>query len=1075
MSNSPDSIYLDLSVSNNDNLGNKIQNSINFTEARTNPLLDNPSNYDMSIVRFNIDTPGPCLPIITPLVNVDGINSDLNELAYTITMAKVSNNQLDNLTTQHVRYSPEDQSVPLAQNQFKTTIVNGGIIYPTVNNSFSNQGNNSFTTSTFSGSYPIATTPTEYLGNKIENNAHGFSVVWNVGQFTIAKIPAGYPSEYSYLEINNIPQNTFEYNFTGWTLGRSDNLSGYFNVSETIFEIYWLSATSVAIKVYADFPYNPPIQPGESVTFTRPYGDTTAYNIIFTAPLDTVPTFPSNTVTSVYPVGANPTVTFSNAGNIYVPPIQTSPYPSISEYLGYFVSPLSTGFSRPNYNSISPLQLTTNTPIPTTTNYYTGATLSVAYANFILYQSTRYTLLTSSTILVNDIQFTTADTELNYNYVLGGVLDAIPNICSQTAVSGINFQGGFNESMTFMCDIITELATVSSFTPALTPLQEIDAVGAVVTFDSAIYNLGIPDSTSTVPGLGAVLLVCESSDEGILVYVQNPSYRVTSLPSNSENYIGSTLSWEYLDQNNNWTLFTTPPINSVSIGFPNFDNYYLLVFNFTMFTPPSTASQKNLRININNSALINSAYGLTTISSVSGGSMTLAPAQDPTPYFPFLYQNLAYPQVPQQFQNEFWQTTAQVVSPMRMVISLADASTDPLNVPSASIYAVSIVGTNITTYNPISITTSSYSAGTGNTTFSPANWSLPNIPATTTPNSLHVQYLIVTTITFPQIFNQWTGNLLSISMDGVSTKSVISSQNISNGYYNIYNVKWFLCLVNKCLRDVWLAIEPTQVALVPYFIVDENTNFFTLFTPCLITPTVINFAPSETAANGLSVTSPVYVGENSNPAVTHTIFFNEPLYNLFCGINSVYYGNKVPIFVNPNDQAVANANPYLFNYYMQPINYSNLNKTGNYIFSTSEYSSVPMWSPIKSIQFTSTLLPNLLTYTSTPVPFNNLNHNGQQNVGNNSEISSQITDIQVGLVTGSEYKPQLLYIPKAQYRLISLLGSNAINNVDFQISFTNKYGQTIPIRLSSQCTANLKILFQRKRMNLKNLPPYDTN
>jgi hypothetical protein len=410
-----------------------------------------------------------------------------------------------------------------------------------------------------------------------------------------------------------------------------------------------------------------------------------------------------------------------------------------------------------------------------------------------------------------------------------------------------------------------------------------------------------------------------------------------------------------------------------------------------------------------------------------------------------------------------------------MVISLADASTDPLNEPSASIPGVSIVGTNISTYNPISILTSSYSDLTGNTTFSPASWILPNIPATTTPNYLHVQYLIVTTITFPQIFNQWISNLLSISMDGVSTSSVISSQNISNGYYNIYNVKWFLCLVNKCLRDVWLTIEPTQTANVPYFTVDENTNFFTLFTPCLTTSPVINFAPSESAANGLSVTTPVYVGENSNPAVTHTIFFNEPLYNLFCGINSVYYGNKVPIFVNPADQVIANANPYLFNYYMQPINYSNLNKTGNYIFSTSEYSSVPMWSPIKSIQFTSTLLPNLLTYTSTPVPFNNLNHNGQQNVGNNSEISAQITDIQVGLLTGSEYKPQLLYIPKAQYRLISLLGSNAINNVDFQISFTNKYGQTIPMRLSSQCTANLKILFQRKRMNLKNLPPYDTN
>lgn len=1075
MSSSPDNIYLDLSITNNDNLGNKLQNIVNFSQTRTNAIIDNPSNYDMSIIRFSMDTAGPNLPIITPLINIDGINSDSNELAYTITMASVNGSSLDNLKTNHVRYSPEDLSVSFPQNQFKTVIVNGGVIYPTVNNSFSTQGLNPFTTSTFSGTYPIATTPTEYIGNKIENNAHGFSVVWNVGQFTLGKIPAGGLTEYSYLEINNISQADFAYNFTNWTLGRSDSLSEYFNVSEDIFAVYWLSSTSLAIKVYGDFPYSPTLQPGETITFTRPYGDTTAYEIIFTAPLDTVPTFPTNTVTSVYPVGVNPTVTFSNTGYINVPAIQTSPYPSISEYLGYFVSPLSTGFSPPNYNSISPLQLTTNAPIPTSTNFYAGATLSVAYANFILYQPTRYTLLTSTTILVNDMQFTTADADLNYSYVLGGLLDAIPNICSQTAVSGINFQSGFNESMTFMCDIITELATVTSFTPALNPQQEIDAVGAVVTFTSAIYNLGVPPSAGVPQNMPATFMQFLSSGSGNSCYLQSSGlFKISSLPTNYENYVnnGTTLGFDYYN-GVDFTTFITPQILVIELDYAN-----NLIYEFDPFTWPPDINNtfrqiRNLRLFINDSALINSSYGLTTISSVSGEGMTLAPAQDPTPYFPFLYANLVVP-APDHFINEFWQTSAQVVSPMRMVISLSDSSTYPLNTPSASIPGVSIVGTNITAYNPISITGSSYSSGTGNTTFSPANWSLPNIPATITPNYLHVQYLIVTSITFPQIYNQWTSNLLSISMDGVSTTSVLTSQNISNGYYNIYSVQWFLCLVNKCLMDVWSSLEPSYIGLTPYFVVDAGTNLITLITPQISTPISINFAPSE---NAVTTSNPVYIGVGSNPPVTHVIFFNEPLYNLFCGINSVYIGSNVPTFINPSDQTIANTNSYLFNYYIQPINYSGLNKSsdGNYIITTSEYSSVPMWSPIKSIQFTSTLLPNLLQYTSTPIPFNNLNHNGLQNIGNNSEISTQITDVQVGLITGSEYKPQILYTPKAQYRLISLLGSHPINSLDFQISFTNKYGQSIPMRLSSQCSANLKILFQRKRMTLKNIEPYDTN
>jgi hypothetical protein len=146
-----------------------------------------------------------------------------------------------------------------------------------------------------------------------------------------------------------------------------------------------------------------------------------------------------------------------------------------------------------------------------------------------------------------------------------------------------------------------------------------------------------------------------------------------------------------------------------------------------------------------------------------------------------------------------------------------------------------------------------------------------------------------------------------------------------------------------------------------------------------------------------------------------------------------------------------------------------------WVTTTSEYSPVPLWCPIMSLQISSTLIPRLLSYTTASIPYNSLNASGFVSSGNNSEISDMITDIEVGLTTGSEYKPSVLYIPRGEYRFIELHGSQPLYNIDFRISWKTQYGQVVAFRLGSQCGANLKILFRRKRFDLLNLPPYDTN
>lgn len=319
------------------------------------------------------------------------------------------------------------------------------------------------------------------------------------------------------------------------------------------------------------------------------------------------------------------------------------------------------------------------------------------------------------------------------------------------------------------------------------------------------------------------------------------------------------------------------------------------------------------------------------------------------------------------------------------------------------------------------------------------------------------------------------------------TNLYITSQDITTGYYNCYNVKWWLSCVNATLDTVWKQVSGfSSSEFSPSITVDDGTNLMTLLTPFKQDRGTINFAVNENKATGSGL--PIYLSTGSSPPVEYVLFFNEPLFNLFSGFPSVYYGDTLAplgIFNNANDNNAVLQRPYILEYFIQPINYGNYNiikiqppgglSPYNWVTTSSEYSPVPMWNPIMSLQFSSTLLPNLLSYTTARLPFNDLASSGFNSSGNNSQISDMITDIQVGLTTGSEYKPSVLYVPKGQYRLIDLQGNQPIYNVDFKISWKTKYGQVIPFKLGSQCGANLKMLFRRKRFDLLNLPPYDTN
>jgi hypothetical protein len=126
-----------------------------------------------------------------------------------------------------------------------------------------------------------------------------------------------------------------------------------------------------------------------------------------------------------------------------------------------------------------------------------------------------------------------------------------------------------------------------------------------------------------------------------------------------------------------------------------------------------------------------------------------------------------------------------------------------------------------------------------------------------------------------------------------------------------------------------------------------------------------------------------------------------------------------------------------------------------------EYSTIALWTPITSIVFCSNTLPIVPNQVSAPLLF----YDGRViTSGNNSNIAQVITDF---VSDTGIYKPNIVYNPQAEYRLVELQGNRPLTNVDISIFWKNRFGELIPFRLSSGSSATIKILFSKKGSDQK--------
>jgi len=194
-------------------------------------------------------------------------------------------------------------------------------------------------------------------------------------------------------------------------------------------------------------------------------------------------------------------------------------------------------------------------------------------------------------------------------------------------------------------------------------------------------------------------------------------------------------------------------------------------------------------------------------------------------------------------------------------------------------------------------------------------------------------------------------------------------------------------------------------------------------------------------------------GYNQNGSNPINIYFNTPLYNLFSSFESNYYGYNV-----------ANGKNFLIRVY--DINNTNILNlpTYNAIQMYQEYSTAPLWNPVQSLVFSTGLIPVVPSLISAPKVF------GQEanlfNTGNNANIASIITDFEVALTKGNEYKPSVNYNPSSEYRLFDMNGNNPLSAVQITVFWKDKFGGLHPFYLTSGSTANIKIMFRKKEYNI---------
>lgn len=258
-------------------------------------------------------------------------------------------------------------------------------------------------------------------------------------------------------------------------------------------------------------------------------------------------------------------------------------------------------------------------------------------------------------------------------------------------------------------------------------------------------------------------------------------------------------------------------------------------------------------------------------------------------------------------------------------------------------------------------------------------------------------------------------------------------QNNETGYYDIFNYQYWILLVNNTFQQCFTALNAQVVAAG------------------LVLPTPNSPVMSWDTQTNIAILNADQAGYDDTTANYIDIYFNPALFNIF---------SSFPFIIEKTDVIAGGKNARII---MSGFGGANVVQfppvapTYVALQIVQEYSTLSLWTPITSIVFTSNTLPIVANQVSAPLLF--FNGKRFQSGGNNSNIAQIITDF---VANDGIYKPNIVFIPSAQYRLVNLVGNSPLYNIDIEVFYKNRVGEFIPVRLNSGGTATIKLLFTRK-------------
>jgi hypothetical protein len=253
-------------------------------------------------------------------------------------------------------------------------------------------------------------------------------------------------------------------------------------------------------------------------------------------------------------------------------------------------------------------------------------------------------------------------------------------------------------------------------------------------------------------------------------------------------------------------------------------------------------------------------------------------------------------------------------------------------------------------------------------------------------------------------------------------------------YYYIYSFNHFINICNQALQSCYNGLNSLVIGAGGTL-------------PSSVAP-FLEWDP----INCLAIMNADILGYNRTLGQPIRLFMNNSLYNLFSSFEATIEGGTAP-----------NGKNYQLLIYSQ--NGSNIYTLGgvNYLQMAQEYSTSGLWNPVSSLVFTSGVIPVVPTQTTQPLIFNTL----LQNIdGNNANIIPAITDFEVPLEKGTEWKPSVYYSPNSEYRLMDLIGNQPLSNLQLSVYWKDTYANLHLLKLASGSSASIKLLFRRKAFNV---------